>query len=60
MLCQVGFQSLGKFAPRQQDAPSTAFAFQTDIRTKTCDNPFIGATRMLLSQAQMIVKVEIR
>jgi hypothetical protein len=60
VLCQVGFESLGKFTPRQEDAPATALAFESDIRAKTCDDPLIGATRVLLSQAKMIMKAKVR
>ena len=60
MFGKIGFETPGKFTPRQQDAPSTAFAFEPDIRAKTCDGPFIGATRMLLSEPKMIVEAKIR
>ena len=60
MLGKVGFESLGKLAPRQQDAPPAAFAFKTDIRAKTYDGPFVGATRMLFSEAEMIVETQVR
>jgi hypothetical protein len=59
MLGQVGFESLGEFAPRQQDAPTTAFAFQPDIRAKTGDGPLVGTARVLLSQAEMIVETKV-
>ena len=59
MLGKVGFKSLGKFAPRQQDAPPTAFAFQTDIRAKSCDGPFVGTARMLFSETEMIVETQV-
>ena len=60
MLCKVGFKSLCKFTPREHDAPSTAFAFESDIRAETYDGPFIGATWMLFSEAKMIVETEVR
>jgi hypothetical protein len=60
VLGKVDLESLGKFAPGKHDTPSTTFAFQPDIRAKTCDDPFIGATRMLLSEAKMIVETKIR
>ena len=59
MLGKVDLESPGKLAPCQQDAPPTAFAFQTDIRAKTCDGPFIGAARMLFSEAEMIVETQV-
>jgi hypothetical protein len=60
MLGQVGFESFGKLATRQQDAPPTAFAFETDIRAKPNDGPFVGAAWMLFSQAEMIVETQVR
>ena len=59
MFCKVGFESLGKFTPREQDAPTAAFAFEPDIRAKSRDGPFIGAARMLFSQAKMIVETQV-
>ena len=59
MLCQVGFESLGKFAPGKHDAAAAAFAFEPDIRAKTCDSPFIGATWVLFSEAEMIVEAQV-
>ena len=60
MLGQVGFQSLGKLTPRQQDAPPAAFAFEPDIRAETRDGPFVGAARMLFSETEMIVQAQVR
>jgi hypothetical protein len=60
VLGKVGFESLGKFAPRQEDAPSAAFAFQSDIRAKPRDGPFVGAARMLFSEAEMIIETQVR
>ena len=57
MLCQVGFESFRKLAPCQHYAPSTAFAFEPDIRAETRDDPFVGATWMLLSEAEMVIGV---
>ena len=59
MLGKVGFESLGQLTPRQQNAPPAAFAFQPDIRAETCDGPFIGAARVLLSEAEMIVETQV-
>lgn len=59
MLRQVGFESLGKFTPREHDSPSAAFAFEADIRTKTRDAPLVGAARMLLSQAEMVIETQV-
>jgi hypothetical protein len=60
VLSQVGFESLGKFTPRQQDPPPAASAFQSDIRAKPRDSPLIGTTRMLFSEAEMIVEMQVR
>jgi hypothetical protein len=59
VLCKVGFESLCKFTPRQHDTPSTAFAFESDIRAETCDSPFIGSTWMLFSEAKMVVEAQV-
>jgi hypothetical protein len=60
VLCKVNFESLGKFTPCQQDAPPAAFAFQPDIRAETGNRPFVGAARMLFSQAEMIMETQVR
>ncbi len=60
MLGKVGFESLGKLAPRQQDAPSAAFALEPDIRAEPYDGPFIGAARVLFSEAEMVVEAQVR
>ena len=59
MLGKVGFQSLGKFTPCQQDAPPAAFAFESDIRAKTNDAPFVGTAWMSFSEAEMIVEPQV-
>jgi hypothetical protein len=51
MLCQIGFQSFCQFTPRKQDSPSTAGTFEPDIRAQARDNPLVGATGMLFSEA---------
>jgi hypothetical protein len=56
MLGKIGFESLGQLAPRQQNAPPAAFAFQPDIRAKANNGPFVGTAWMLLSEAEMIVE----
>jgi len=48
---EIGFESLGKFTTGQHDAPSTALAFQSNIRAEACDGPFIGAAGMLFTEA---------
>jgi hypothetical protein len=59
VLCKVGLESLGKLAPRQQDAPPAALAFETDIRSETSDGPFVRAARVLFSEAEMIVETQV-
>jgi hypothetical protein len=59
VLGKINFESLCKFTPRQQNAPAAAFAFESDIRAKASDGPFVGATRMLLAQAKMIVEMQV-
>jgi hypothetical protein len=59
VLCQIGFESFGKFAPCQQDAPTAALAFKPNIRAKAYDSPFIGATGMLFSKAEMIIEAQV-
>jgi hypothetical protein len=60
VLGQVGFESFGQFAAGQHDAPATAYAFQPNIRAKTDNIPFIGATRVLFAQAQLVIKAKVR
>jgi hypothetical protein len=59
MLGQVGFESLGEFTPGQKNAPPTAFTFEADIRAETSDSPFVGAARMLFTQAEMVVETQV-
>lgn len=59
MVCQIGFESFCKFAPREHDAPSTTFAFEPDIRAKTRHCPFVGAAGVLLAQSEVVVETEI-
>jgi hypothetical protein len=56
---EISFQSFGKFTTGQHDAPSTALAFEPDVRAQARDRPFIGATGMLFAQAQMIVELQV-
>ena len=59
MFCKVGFQSLGKFTPREHNPSPAAFAFEADIRAKACDGPFVRAARMLFAEAKMIVEAQV-
>jgi len=59
MLCQVRFHSLCQFAPGEQNAPTTAFALQANIRAETCYRPFVGAAGMLLAELEVVVEAEI-
>ena len=60
MLCKVGLESFGKLAPCQQDAPSAALAFESDIRAETSDGPLIRTARMLFAESQVIVETQVR
>jgi len=60
MLCEIGFEPLGKLTPGEHYAPSAALAFEPNIRTETCDGPFVGATRMLFAEAEMVVELQVR
>src|SRR5688572_18558773 len=60
MFGEVSFKSFCKFPPCEHDTPPTAFAFKPDICTETRDCPFIGTTRMLFAQSQMVVEAEVR
>jgi hypothetical protein len=59
VLCQIGFESFGKFAPSEHDMPATALAFEPDVRAETSDSPLVGATGVLFSKAEMIVEVQV-
>jgi len=56
VLCQVSFESFGKFAAGKQDTPSATFAFQPDIRAQARDNPLIRSAGMLFSESEMIIE----
>jgi hypothetical protein len=56
---EVGFEPLGKFTTGKQNAASTAFALQPNIRAQARNSPFIGTTGMLFAQAQVIVEVQV-
>jgi hypothetical protein len=56
---QVGFEPLGKLTPCQEDAPPTAFALEADVRAKAYNGPLVGAARVLFSEAQMIVEMQV-
>ena len=60
MFGEVGFEALCQFAPREHDAPSTALAFQPDIRAETCYGPFVGTARMLFAEPQVVIEVKVR
>ncbi len=60
MLGQVCLQSFCQLTPRQQDAPAAASALETDVRAQACDSPLVRTTRMLLSEAEVIVEAQVR
>jgi len=57
---EIGFEPFGKLAPREHNTSSAAFTFETDIRAKTRDGPFVGTARMLFAQTEVVVESEIR
>ena len=59
MFGEIGFEPFGKFAPGKHNMAPTTFALESDIRTQARDGPFVGATRMLLAKAQVIVELEV-
>jgi hypothetical protein len=59
MFSEVDFESLCKFAPREHNAPSAAFAFQPNIRAETRYSPLIGPTWMLFAESQVIVEAKV-
>ena len=59
MLRKIGLESFCKFTAGEHHASSAAFALQPDIRAETDNGPFIRATGMLFTQAQMIVQLEV-
>ena len=60
MLGQVGFESLGEFAPGQQNAPPTAFALEPDIRAQPRDGSLVGTAWMLFAQTQVVIETQVR
>lgn len=59
MLCKIGFHSLCEFAPRKQNAMTTAFAFEADVRAEAHHSPFVGAAGMWFAQTKKVVELEI-
>lgn len=57
--CEIDFKALRKFAPREEDAAPTAFAFESNVGSKTCDDPLIGAAWVRLAKTEMIVELEV-
>jgi hypothetical protein len=56
---EIGFEPFGKFASCKHNTPPADFTFESDIRAETCDGPFIGAARMLFTEAQVIVEAQV-
>jgi len=57
---KVGFEPFGKFTTGKHNVAPAAFAFEPDIRAKAYDVPFIGATRVLFAEAQVVVELKVR
>ena len=49
MYGEVGFEPLRQLAAGQHDPPSTAFAFETNVRAQPYHGPFVGTAGMLFS-----------
>jgi len=56
---EICFEPLCKFASCEHDTPPAASAFQSNIRAKTRDGPFVRTARMLLAEAQVIVESQV-
>lgn len=56
---QVGFHALGEFAAGEHYPVSAALAFQADVRTQADHGPFVRAAGMRLSQAQMVIQLQV-
>ncbi len=59
LLGEIGLEPFRQFAPCEQDAPPTAFAFQPDVCAETSHGPFVGAAWMLFAEPQVIVDVKV-
>ncbi len=51
MFREVDLEPPRQFAAGEHDAPSTAFAFESDIRAETDNGPFVRTAGMRLAQA---------
>jgi hypothetical protein len=60
MFGEIRFEPFGKFTSREHDVSSTAFTFKPDIRAEPGHDPFIGAARMLFTEAEMVFKLKVR
>jgi hypothetical protein len=56
---EICFEPLCKFASGEHDTPPAAFTFQSNIRAKTRNGPFIGTARVLFAQTQVIIEAEV-
>jgi len=56
---EIGFEPFGKLAPSEHNTPAAAFTFETDIRAKTRDGPFVGTARMLFAQSEVVVETKV-
>ena len=56
---QIGFEPFREFSTCEHDAPTTAFAFETNIRTEAGHCPFIRAAWVLLTEAEVVVEAEV-
>ena len=59
MLGKIGFEPFGKFTSSKHNTSSAAFAFKSNICTKSNYSPIVGATGMLFAEAQVVVELEV-
>ena len=59
MFSEIRFESFCKFASGQHDASSTTLALQPNIGAEPDNRPLVGAARMLFSQTQVIVELQV-
>jgi len=56
---EVGLEPPHQLAAGEHHAPTAALALQADIRAEADDGPLVGAAGMGLSQAQVIVELQV-
>ena len=59
VICEIGFEPFGKFAPGEHDVAPATFTFESDIGAETCHSPFVGTAGVLFTEAQMVFELEV-